>query len=257
MRAALFRSALLIHGAGGGGWEWNLWRSVFQARGIDVCAPDLQPSAVGLAATRFVDYEAQMRRALSTLPSPRAVIGASLGGLLAIRIAGLADAVVLVNPLPPAPRHRDLPPRDWPAIVPWRNQARHNSTRHSMRDSDEATSLYAFRHWRDESGAVLHEAYAGIEAAAPMRPTLFILSSKDDDVPPSLSVSMANAWRAEVMETAASSHVGRLLGRAAPAIAGQTVAWLNGDTAAGGIQTVFTALARRCDCADPARGDPA
>jgi hypothetical protein len=125
-----------------------------------------------------------------------------------------------------------------------------------MRDSDEATSLYAFRHWRDESGAVLREVYAGIKAAAPMRPTLFVLSSKDDDIPPSLSISIASAWRAEVMQTVASSHVGPLLGRAAPAIAGQTVAWLNGEMAADGIQTVFTALVRRCDCADPARGDP-
>lgn len=237
------RSALLIHGAGGGGWEWNLWRDVFQAKGIRVCAPDLQPSAAGLVATGFSDYEAQMRGALSLLPSPRVVIGASLGGLLAVRIAELADAAVLVNPLPPAGWHRELPPREWPAVVPWRNNARLVSTLRSMPDSDEATSLYAFRHWRDESGAVLREAYAGIEAAAPMCPTLFVISSKDEDVPPSLSSGIASAWRAEVMESVAISHVGPLLGRAAPAIARQTVAWLNGEEPAGRIQTVFTALA--------------
>lgn len=171
-RMAPFRSALLIHGAGGGGWEWNLWRGVFQAWGIHVCAPDLQPSAAGLAATRFGDYETQMRRALSVLPAPRAVVGASLGALLATRIADIADALVLVNPLPPTPWHRELPPRDWPVIVPWRNNARLESTRRSMPDSDEATALYAFRHWRDESGAVLREAYAGLEAEAPRCPLL-------------------------------------------------------------------------------------
>jgi len=196
----LIRSALLIHGAGGGGWEWNLWRDVLQARGIHVCAPDLQPSAAGLAATRFGDYEAQMRGALSLLSSPRVVIGASLGALLAARIADLADAAVLVNPLPPAAWHRELPPRDWPAIVPWRSNARLVSTLRSMPDADEATSLYAFRHWRDESGAVLREAYAGVEVAAPVCPTLFVISSKDEDVPPSLSSTIASAWHAEVMD---------------------------------------------------------
>jgi pimeloyl-ACP methyl ester carboxylesterase len=237
------RSALLIHGAGAGGWEWNLWRGVFQAGGIHVCAPDLQPSAAGLAATRFGDYEAQMRRALSMLPSPRVVVGASLGGLLALRIADLADASVLVNPLPPAPWHRELPPRAWPAIVPWRNNARLVSSLRSMPDSDEATTLYAFRHWRDESGEVLREAYAGIQVAAPTCPTLFVVSGKDADLPPALSSNIASAWGATVMASAAISHVGPLLGRTAPAIAGQTVAWLNGNGVASGIQTVFTALA--------------
>jgi pimeloyl-ACP methyl ester carboxylesterase len=250
------RSALLIHGAGGGGWEWNLWRGVLQASGIRVCAPDLQPSAAGLAATRFGDYETQMRRALSLLPPPRVVIGASLGGLLAVRIADLADAVALLNPLPAAPWHQRLPPQEWPAIVPWRNGARWHSTQRAMPDSDEASAMYAFRHWRDESGAVLREAYAGIEARAPGCPTLFLLSSKDEDVPPSLSASTASTWHADVLETVATSHVGPLLGRAAPAIAEQTVAWLNGKAAAGRIQTVFTGVARGCDSADPARGDP-
>lgn len=251
-----FRSALLIHGAGGGGWEWNLWRGVLLAHGIDACAPDLQPISAGQAETRFSDYEGQMRRALSALPAPRAVIGASLGGLLALRIADLADAAVLVNPLPPAPWHRELPARDWPEVVPWRNTARLGSGRRSMPDADEATALYAFRRWRNESGTVLGEAYAGIEAEAPRCPTLFVLSCQDEEVPPPLSTAIARAWRAETLEAAAASHVGPLLGRAAPAIAGQTVAWLNSGKAAGGIQAVFTASPRGCGCVDPARGGP-
>ncbi|WP_368561831.1 alpha/beta hydrolase [Pseudoxanthomonas sp. UTMC 1351] len=242
-RTTSIRSALLIHGAGGGGWEWNLWRGVLRANGIHVCAPDLQPSAAGLAATRFGDYEAQMRAALSVLRSPRVVIGASLGGLVAMRVADLADAVVLVNALPPAPWHRELPPRDWPTIVPWRNNARLVSTLRSLPDSDEATALYAFRHWRDESGAVLRQAYAGIQAEAPRCPTLFVVSSNDEDVPPPLSVRIASAWCAEVVQTGSISHAGPLLSHTAAAIAGQTVAWLNRKGAAGGIQTALTALA--------------
>ena len=68
------RHALLIHGAGAGGWEWNLWREVFAARGIDSRAPDLQPSPAGLEATTLEDYRGQTRAALAALPHPRAVV---------------------------------------------------------------------------------------------------------------------------------------------------------------------------------------
>lgn len=236
-----FRSALFIHGAGGGGWEWNLWRGVFQANGFLTRTPDSQPVPAGLAATCFGDYETQMRCALSSLPVPRAVVGASLGGLLALRIADLADAAVLVNPLPPAPWHRALPARDWPETVPWRSAARLASTRDAMPDSDEATVLFAFRRWRDESGAVLRDAYAGLDTRVPRCRVLFVSSRRDDEVPPSLSASIARTWHAEIMETAIDGHVAPLLGRVAPVVARQTVAWLNGRESVGGIQSVFTA----------------
>ena len=100
---ASIRHALLLHGAGGGGWEWNIWRGVFAAGGIEPVAPDLQPAAAGLAATTFEDYLQQARAALAALPRPRAVIGASLGGLLAMALPDAADALVLMNPLPPSP----------------------------------------------------------------------------------------------------------------------------------------------------------
>src|SRR5688572_28720195 len=94
------RSALMVHGAGGGGWEWNVWARVFAAHGWRVEAPDLQPVAAGLAATRLRDYAAQVAGSLARLPLPRVVVGASLGGLLALRCAADADALVLINPLP-------------------------------------------------------------------------------------------------------------------------------------------------------------
>jgi pimeloyl-ACP methyl ester carboxylesterase len=36
--------AVMIHGAGGGGWEWDAWRPVFEHGGWDVIAADLMPS---------------------------------------------------------------------------------------------------------------------------------------------------------------------------------------------------------------------
>jgi predicted alpha/beta hydrolase family esterase len=219
--------ALLLHGAGGGGWEWNLWRGVLAASRIDAFTPDLQPAVGGLAATTLDDYRRQAQAALAALPRPRALIGASLGGLLAMLCAEDADALVLVNPLPPAPWAQALPARDWPSVVPWRRDARLASTRRAMPDADDATALFAFTRWRDESGAVLGAAQAGLAIARPRCPVLCVVSVADEDVPPATTRSLATAWGADLVETGSPSHVGPLLGRGAAAGAEQVAAWLS------------------------------
>ncbi|MGH8026648.1 MAG: alpha/beta fold hydrolase [Pseudoxanthomonas sp.] len=220
-------NALLIHGAGGGAWEWTRWRGVLEAHAIAVQAVELQPASQGLAATALQDYAMQVRSMLRDMPRPRALVGASLGGLLAAMCANQADALVLVNPLPPAPWQQRLARRSWGPVVPWRQNARLHSTREAMPDADEASAMLAFRGWRDESGRALGEAYAGIEAAKPDCPALFIVSGQDEDVPPEIIFDWARTWRADRLETIAGSHVGPLLGRQAPAVASQAVAWLN------------------------------
>lgn len=226
MRVSI-RHALLLHGAGGGGWEWNSWRGVFAASDIEAATPDLQPAARGLAATTFDDYLQQAHAALVALPRPRAVVGASLGGLLAMACAGEADALVVVNPLPPLPWSQQMPVRDWPDVVPWRRDARLASTRRALPDSDDATALFAFRRWRDEAGAVLRVAQAGVEVAKPGCPVLCIASSQDEDVPPALTRALAAVWSADLLQAPSPGHVGPLLGRGAPAVAAQVVAWLS------------------------------
>jgi pimeloyl-ACP methyl ester carboxylesterase len=221
------RHALLLHGAGGGGWEWNLWRGVLVASGIEVATPDLQPAAGGLEVTTFDDYVAQARTALRVLPRPRAAIGASLGGLLAMACAGEADALVLVNPLPPRPWSASLPSKEWPDVVCWRGDARLATTRRALSDADDATALFAFRHWRDESGAVLRAAQAGIDVAKPSCPVLFVVSTRDEDVPPALTRALARDWDAELLQVASPSHAGPLLGRGAPVLAAQVAGWLS------------------------------
>lgn len=225
-------NALLVHGAGGGAWEWNPWRGVLEAHAIAVHALELQPAATGLAATTLQDYTAQVGDALQALPHPRVLVGASLGGLLAAmsaaRWVNQVDALVLVNPLPPAPWHRQLPRRDrGGAVVPWQRNARLASTRDALCDADDAAAMFAFRHWRDESGAVLREAHAGIEVEKPACPVLLIVSARDEEVSPEIILAMAGQWQADRLETLASSHVGPLLGREASNIARQAVAWLN------------------------------
>jgi predicted alpha/beta hydrolase family esterase len=218
--------ALCVHGAGGGAWEWRLWRGVFEAHGIGCEAIDLRPAVGGLASTGLADYLAQVRAALDAMPRPRALVGASLGGLLALGCADGADALVLVNPLPPAPLASRLPTRTWPDIVHWGTDARLASTRRALFDADEATAIEAMRRWRDESGRVLREAHAGLDVEPPRSPVLCIASGRDDDVPPALTAACAFAWSADLMHLPHASHVGPLLGRDASHAAARVVQWL-------------------------------
>ncbi len=222
---------LCVHGAGAGGWEWQVWRRVFEAHGFATSAPDLVASAGGLAVTRFADYRAQLvahARVLGGSPAPLAVVGASLGGLLALSVAVEvgAAALVLVNALPPAGLVATQPGDPHEAIVPWGRCRSLASTRRALPDADDATALHAFRRWRDESGAVLDEARAGIAVERPRCPVLVMSSEYDDDVPPLASRGLAVRLGADFESLRGASHVGPLLGTRAATIAGRTVDWL-------------------------------
>lgn len=224
--------ALCVHGGGGGGWEWGAWTRVFAARGFMTQAPDLEPVAAGLAATRFADYREQVLlrwRAGARANAPGALIGASLGGLLALSMAAEAGAaaLVLVNPLPPAGVVARLPGAVCEPIVPWGRQRSLASTRRALPDADDATVLHAFRRWRDESGAVLDEARAGIVVEPPRCPVLVLSSEHDDDVPPLASRALAVRLGADFESLRGTSHVGPLLGTRAAAIANRVADWLD------------------------------
>jgi len=226
---AIAASTIFIHGAGGGAWEWNVWARVFSARGFIVSAPSLAPLVSGLPQTRLIDYSQQVRDLALAIPGPRILVGASLGGLLALMNADLADALVLVNPLPPQPWHSQLPARKYyPDVIPWRHDASLAGTRRSLFDADDAACLFAFRHWRDESGRVMDEALSGMTVPIPRCRTLMMVSGYDDDVPLAASLAMAQGMGADTIRLPKASHVGPLLGRQSAIVALQAVAWLNG-----------------------------
>jgi pimeloyl-ACP methyl ester carboxylesterase len=221
-----------VHGAGGGGWEWGIWGRRFSISGFDVIAPDLMPAAAGLAATHLSDYRAQVAawcRAVSVPASARGacLIGASLGGLLALIVARevRAAALVLVNPMPSA----GLASRDSasPAVIRWRSARSLRSTQRALPDADDAARLFAFRRWRDESGAVLDEARAGLVVDPPDCPVLVVASEHDADVPAESSRALAAMLGADFERVAGASHVGPLLGHSAPRTAARVADWLH------------------------------
>jgi pimeloyl-ACP methyl ester carboxylesterase len=213
-------NVLMIHGAGGGGWEWQVWSRVFAAAGWRVHAPDLAPAAEGLAATRLGHYLEQVRGWQQAL-RPRLLIGASLGGLLARHACDRDVALVLVNPMPAEPRHG----APLPSIVPWQRTASLASTARALGDSEASTWQCAWRRWRDESGAALDDAGRVGEPTHGPRRCLVIVSGRDDDVPAATSRMLARQLGADLLELPQASHVGPLLGRDAGHVAERVLAW--------------------------------
>lgn len=221
------KTAICVHGAGGGGWEWAIWQRVLCARGWNVLAPDLMPAAAGIAATRFDDYAAQVRDWCEAAPAPPVLIGASLGGLLALHACAhvAPRALVLINPLPfagIAPRPSRI---DYPDVVPWARERSLAGTRRALPDADAAACLFALRRWRDESGAVLRAAALGIQVEIPRGPVLVLASELDRDVPVTASRNLAAHLHADFRLLHGASHVGPLLRRGAAAVAESVTRW--------------------------------
>ena len=95
-----------------------------------------------------------------------------------------------------------------------------------MPDADDAACLYAFRRWRDESGAVMNAALAGVAVQRPACPVLVIASERDEDVPLEVSRELAAEWGGDFVRVPGASHVGPLLGASAARCAEMVVAWL-------------------------------
>lgn len=221
------RRALFLHGAGTWGGQWAIWRRVFEAEGWAVDTPDLQPAAAGVANTHFDDYMAQAVAALAAAPVD-ALVGASLGGLVAMAAAGriAPRALVLVNPLPPAPWATALPPFAVDGgVVPWHSQGRFAGTRRALPEAGFSDRQHAFRHWRDESATALREAYGGVTLPTPAIATLVITSEADDDIPPQVAADFAAGIGAGLLRVP-GGHVAPVMGASAAATARAALAWI-------------------------------
>ena len=231
------KAALLVHGAGGGGWEYDLWRDAFERRGWRVVARDLEPGASGLAATSADDYVAQLAQWLppAERSSELVIVGASMGGALALRAAAALrpTAVVLVNSVVPRPwAHPATTTKPVPDVLRWAGSSLERTAR-AMPDATPEVQRWACAQWRDESGAVMRALRGGYEASKPDCRCLFVISAEDTDVPPAEQRAWAAAWGADTLELPGASHVGPLLGRAAPEVARRVVGWLDRRTDEG------------------------
>ena len=216
---------VMIHGAGGGGWEYRFWKPVFEKAGYEVAAPDLMPVKAGLAKTTVGDYVDQIVKAAGDRPA--VLIGASMGGVLVLKAAERIHprALILVCSTSPAALAHG-PAKSYPPIVKWKGGP-YSDTVASMPDSDEPTRRFAWPRWRDESGAVLNAIAKGVDVPKPACPVLVVIPGADDTIPPARQEALA-AWAgADVMCFSGMSHVGTLLSRRGGEVAAEAVAWLS------------------------------
>lgn len=228
--------AVFLHGAGAWGGQWAIWQRVFEAAGWTTAAPDRAPAEEGVAATRLADHRLQVLQSLEAIEGRSVLIGASLGGLLALLVNEAASgasqcrapkALVLVNPLPPAPWARQCPiGRRAGDVLPWHSEGRFSSSQRALPSSSFADQHWAFRHWRDDSAMLLREAAAGVLCARPRCPVLVIASEGDTDVPASVSAAFAAGIGASLLRVA-GGHLEPVMGASASSVAASSLSWLN------------------------------
>ncbi len=213
----------MVHGAGGGAWEWLIWQRVFAATGALTRAFDLVPNGV-LVATYYSHYLAQVHTQIEIF-EPNVLIGASLGGLLAAEACCAARSVralVLAAPMPKsgvAGFEIALPVKRWAHATELAKTAR------ALADADSAAIAFAHARWRDESASVLNTAYAGRDFTSSTKPSLMLIAENDLDVPEEGLRTWAISEQMDVQCVRGASHAGLLLGRTAALAAELAHSW--------------------------------
>ena len=94
---------LLVHGLWCTADVWRRWVGFLAHRGWSCHALNLRGRLGAPRAEKLADYEEDICRAVAGMEAPPVIIGHDLGGLLALRVAARACAVVALAPwVPPA-----------------------------------------------------------------------------------------------------------------------------------------------------------
>lgn len=216
---------LLLHGLFGGAWMWERYQVFLARHGYESHALNLRGSAgsrpvADIGPVRFSDYLTDALEMAGRLENPF-VIGHSLGGLLAQKVAeaGRARALVLITPAPP----RGIPVVSWlllrkqlkyarqmllaQPILPNRDDANaiiFNRTPREQADVD-------YLRLRPDSGRVALELSVGVVGVREQQVTVPVLvqSARDDCfVVPRVVRAVARKYGADLREY---DHFGHML----------------------------------------------
>ena len=226
---------VLVHGAGGGAWEWDLWAEALVHRCELVLQPvNLEPAEGGLEVTRVEDYVGQIVahcNKVSVQGLPLFLVGASMGGALvalaseAVQPAGIVFICSCVpRNIAPASGNR----AEYPPVVRWAGGAVEETVA-AMPDATLQVCTFAAARWRDESGAVLNQAMAWSEwdpSSKTKRHYLGVIPLDDDTVAPAEQIAFAEAIGAKALKYDGMSHVGPLLGERSHQVAAAVADWV-------------------------------
>lgn len=225
---------VFIHGAGGGGWEWEYWKKYFVSFGYPCYNPTLAVKHKQLADVSIFDYVEQLQHTVKKLEQKPYIIGASMGGWLAQKLAETNSVlgIVFVNSVPP----KNVATNLWPTkkyanvgdIIKWSTESTLQDTIDCMPEADKKTILWAHKKWRDESGKVIRELRKGlpINKKKITGRVLVIAGGNDVDIKPEVSLEIAKYYNSDYFQFEGVSHVGALLGKRWKDIAMTVKVWI-------------------------------
>ncbi len=204
-------TALALHGAGGGAWQWAQWQRLWHAAGSTLSVADYSRLAAPPARS-FAELICRLQQRHGRR-SGDVVLGASFGGLIACALAAplRASALVLINPLLPAdPEERGH--SLMPDVRAWGLSSNVRGTLSAIPELSAVDALLCYRRWTDFDGALLAGSRFCVDSTPPPCPVLIVSSESDRDIDPEALAGRAKAWNADFVSLP-GSHVSPLLGR--------------------------------------------
>jgi pimeloyl-ACP methyl ester carboxylesterase len=210
---------VLVHGAANSALVWTFWQRALADRGYVSHAVDLRghgasaPADLSLATMR--DYADDVRAAIETLSAPPALLGWSMGGLVAMICAagGGVSACVTLAPSTPAAAvdaARIIEAGEFDASY-YGITSDDPDDQPAMPDLDREERLVALASLGKESRYARGERAAGIIVPPLACPLLVVCSEADRQWPPSRYADFA--LPAERMTLTDASHWGLVLSR--------------------------------------------
>lgn len=220
------QTVVLIHGTNAGPWTMKNFSDCFVQEGFDCHSPayrdhDAPPSdetsgrLVGLSISDYVD---DIERYVKTLDTKPILVGHSLGGVVAQKLAakGLAKAIVLLNGsvnwgiLPTTDEERALGKMFMSAGAFWEETLLpdfETMVKFGLNELDSADQRAVFDRLGPESGRVMFELFfwifdenqtTRIDYQAIDCPVLMISGSEDLAIPPSTARKIAASYERKV-----------------------------------------------------------